>query len=156
MKVLFLDFDGVLNSEQFVRAVARGSTKWKNTDLDHRACSNLQYILDQVPDCKIVISSTWRKLYELEELKKFLSHMGVDAERVIDVTPYRLSDRIRGGEIAEWLEDAKDVTSFAIVDDDSDMGELMHRLVRTDSTDGLTLSKAKAIVDMLNSPTAAK
>jgi histidinol phosphatase-like enzyme len=64
MKVIFLDFDGVLNSIQdsIFYSRTKGDYGFKFSPL---ACSNIQWLLEQDPSIKIVISSTWRVLHSL-------------------------------------------------------------------------------------------
>lgn len=124
MKVIFLDFDGVLNSaasfvmEKRIRK-AKPQTSRKlppiNQTLCHVCTSNFQMILEEVPSAKIVISSTWRELFDMEWLKKKLAEYGIDSSRVIDKTPASFRDR--GYEIKQWLEEHPEVTSFVILDD---------------------------------------
>ena len=87
MKVLFLDFDGVLNSEASFRYEINRKTRNVSDTLSAIACSNLQYILEQDREIKLVISSTWRKLHTQVELQNILSSYGVEAARIIGKTP---------------------------------------------------------------------
>src|SRR5258708_30810363 len=90
MKVIFLDFDGVLNSEASFRYEARQKRKNIQDTLSAIACSNLQYILEQDADVKLVISSTWRKLHTMQELQNILGRYGVNAAKLIGKTPITL------------------------------------------------------------------
>ena len=85
MKVLFLDIDGVLNSENwfayriycvknnmvnilmnFVDTDDR-NIKHKLTMLDDRAIANLNRIIEET-GCKVVLSSSWRSSIESENI----------------------------------------------------------------------------------------
>lgn len=55
----------------------------------------------------------------------------------------------RGLEIQEWIREMDEVPSFVILDDDSDMGALSDRLVRTDSELGLNPRAANQAISML-------
>lgn len=120
MKVIFLDFDGVLNSEASFRMEHRRKNSHVSDSLSAVACSNLQYILEQDADIKIVISSTWRKLHTLVDLGNILNSYGVTA-KIIGKTPITFSGH-RGQEIKQWLEDNPNVTKYVILDDDNDAG----------------------------------
>lgn len=146
MKVIFLDFDGVLNSTGSFILEGRKGTQRKHEVLCAVSTSNLQYILEHVPDAKIVISSTWRIMYQLDWLKEKLQFHRVDASRVIGITP-RL-DTQRGKEIAQWLEENKElnIEQFVILDDDSDMLHLKDHLVQTSFTNGLTFDKVREVL----------
>lgn len=158
MKILFLDFDGVLNSQASFIYERRRRRKDPSIEsnisstLCHICTSNLQYIIEHVPDLKIVISSSWRRGNTLEELKEILASYGVDSSIVVDVTPYTWDDiegNYRGNDIKAWLEKHQDVTDFVIVDDDSDMEPFMSNLVQTSWNTGLTFDNAMTIIRKL-------
>jgi Ni,Fe-hydrogenase I small subunit len=110
------------------------------------------------------VSSTWRIDRDLSELKEIVNgRFGVTGQ-VIDKTP-RISHEVfpgetcklriaakRGDEIAAWLaacECNTNIESFVILDDDSDMGELLNRTVLTDFKEGLTEADADRALEML-------
>jgi len=129
MKVIFLDFDGVLNSAASFMLESRIRKEHPMADdlppVNETLCrvctSNFRHILDEVPDAKIVISSTWRQLFDLDWLKAKLSEYGIDSTRVIDVTPslrVRMSQYAeRGEEIKAWMDAHPEVTNYVILDD---------------------------------------
>lgn len=144
MKVLFLDFDGVINSHQSCTFWhnKRDQSKWENEMysswggtlkeyLAHEFCpialSNMEELMRRIPDLKIVVSSTWRLGETVESLKKILAPSKMVSDAIIDVTPhfrYRGGDEVkRGHEIKHWLDAHSDVTHYVIVDDDNDMLE---------------------------------
>ena len=126
MKLIFLDFDGVLNSEASFhmefRKKKRNQTMTKiNETLSEVACSNFQMILEAVPEAKIIISSAWRVFFDLDWLKGHLQSYGIDSSRVIGVTGRTLSGH-RGREIRETLEDLQEKNpgepiEYIIIDD---------------------------------------
>lgn len=145
MKVIFLDFDGVLNSAASFVMENRRRKKDKriktplNQTLDRVCASNFQYILDQVPDAKIVISSAWRTFYKMAWLKKKLREYGIDSSRVIGKTGVLFSGW-RGREISDWLEDHPEVTEYIVLDDNSLVTETHNkRFIKTTWATGLTL-----------------
>jgi len=102
------------------------------------AIDSLNEIL-KVSGAKIVLSSTWRyDSYDMEYWKKFMEAEGIIGE-VIDITPRsrqvepwvalaetddHYSGVVRGHEIKQWLVTEgikRDVYSYVIFDDDSDM-----------------------------------
>lgn len=146
MRVVFLDFDGVLNSQASFLMETRRRKKDERITLgvQHTLChvcaSNFQYFLDQVPDVKIVISSTWRVVHKLSWLKKTMKKYGIDSSRVIGVTPQTLSG-YRGREISLWLMDHPEVTDYVIFDDNSLFDNSFDpKFVQTTWLAGLTLS----------------
>lgn len=144
MKVLFLDFDGVL--------------AWVNdtqgrTAIDPDALSYLHQVIDET-DCKIVVSSMWRYYFDIPELAEFIK---VDKSRVIDKTPAFFSDLGRGTEIDHWMQEhGHKVESWAIVDDDTDM--LQHQMKnfvqvsKYPDNSGLNSDAAKKLIAILNAP----
>ena len=152
MRVLFLDFDGVLNSEASFRLEKRRSTQDISNTLSELACANLQYVLDQAPDLKLVISSTWRLLHDIDYLRMKLVQYGVDASRVVGITPATLG-RDRGHELKLWLAEYPEVLQFVVVDDDRDAHVFDEDprclMIRTTWTDGLLLAHAEQIIRFL-------
>ena len=175
MKVLFLDIDGVLNSENwfayriycvknnmvnilmnFVDTDDR-NIKHKLTMLDDRAIANLNRIIEET-GCKVVLSSSWRSSNELENIftQDLLKLKGFKYE-FYDVTP-RLwfSDFSirRGEEIKFWLDkesEKHNIESFVILDDDSDMlPEQMNNFVHVDGQVGLTDRDVFTAIEILN------
>lgn len=143
MKVLFLDVDGVLNT-----------TKSRSLySLSKPLLRRLQTIVEQT-NCKIVLSSTWRKHPEaLRRLKRTLEYRGMS---IYDVTPVFWRDEegnrlYRGHEIQHWLDDHPEVISYCIVDDDSDMlDNQLRNFVQTDPDYGLTDVLVYRIVYRMN------
>jgi HAD domain in Swiss Army Knife RNA repair proteins len=147
MKVIFLDFDGVLNSEASFRYETRRKILHVNETLSAIACSNLQYILDQDADVKLVISSTWKKVFSMEKIKNILNSYGVNPSRVMDKTPAVFSGD-RAHEINLWLQEHPNVTKFVILDDDSDVLNVKDprgHVFMTTGEDGLLFKQAKQI-----------
>lgn len=127
MKVIFLDIDGVLNSEKWMVERFQTEGKHRNNyplcEFDPQAINLLNKILVET-DSKIVISSTWRLGRTIEELSTLFETLDIQGE-IIDITPCFLNERkygktIRGDEIKHWLEN-NEVESYVIIDDDNDM-----------------------------------
>jgi hypothetical protein len=155
MKVIFLDFDGVLNSEASFRYEARQKKQNIQNTLSPVACSNLQYILEQDADVKLVISSTWRKLHTMQELQNILGRYGVNGAKVIGKTPITLSGN-RAQEINMWLEENMNLTMGVILDDDSDVLGVTDKrchIFQTTPEDGLLLKQAKQISKLFRGET---
>lgn len=151
MKVLFLDIDGVINSEQSAvfwnrEGKDNGGLSRRDPDFCPIACSNLLSIFEDCPDVKIVVSSTWRLGETIESLEELLfTKVGIPRGTVVGITPAFRGDR--GLEIADWLKRHPEVTKFAIVDDDADMAHLMPHLKHTSWRHGLLRQDA---IDLCN------
>ncbi|RYE89598.1 MAG: hypothetical protein EOO75_11555, partial [Myxococcales bacterium] len=119
LRVLFLDFDGVLNAD--TTTVPPSTPLWSAAQLDPLLVARLDRLVHRA-DARVVISSSWRKIHDAATLASQLASRGFSG-RVLDVTPnlYRSADGIpvvRGDEIAHWLDAHTDVESYAILDDD--------------------------------------
>lgn len=154
MKVLFLDIDGVLNSQAWMRAwyAEHGVCCGSGGDhemLDPVAVTRFNRIC-AVPDVKVVLSSAWRILNSTNHMTRLLWQRGLDRKyRIHDKTPS--GGGHRGTQIDQWLKMVGPlVTSFVILDDSSDMEPHMDRLVRTDCMVGLQDADVEAVIRMLN------
>lgn len=146
MNVLFLDIDGVLNSERFFAEAE--PEKWGIGHIDPGAVGRVQEIARRT-GARIVISSAWRHLFTVPDLRVILRVCGLEAP-IIGATP-DLDDggpegRVRAAEIIAWLElhasralqgRAAPVERYVILDDLPDFGALEPRVVRTRFADGL-------------------
>ena len=90
---IFLDIDGVLNSMEyaFLRMDKYQSSKiW---GIDPYAIERFQYIFEKLPITEIVISSTWRKHYSLDELKEVFTEAGFKySDKIVGYTPSLFHD----------------------------------------------------------------
>jgi len=163
VNVLFLDFDGVLNSKQHCLATAdfkvRGAENLSDADLfrmKHDVNANnmwaLGFILDQLPDLKIVISSAWRLHYHIESFRELFKIFKLDETRIIGFTPKKFSSE-RMHEIRMWVDDYEELhhkkVDFLAVDDhviwDIDH-EFKEREILTDAWVGLSMHDAFRII----------
>ncbi|HSX22300.1 MAG TPA: HAD domain-containing protein [Gaiellaceae bacterium] len=165
MIVIFLDVDGVLNSERHCRVLEDRHRQFGHTEpaspkrdttcdcfklynqIDREAIARLNRLVEKT-GAKIVISSSWRKLLDSPELHRILSEHGLVAE-IVGETPdghkepglvetYGRPERMeRGYEIDYWLRQHPEVERFVILDDGSDMAMHGRRLVQTDAEEGL-------------------
>lgn len=147
--VLFLDFDGVLNSSRFF--TARLAAKLPITSADDRvdpaAVALLNRIVDTL-DPMFVASTTWRHAYSTGALTRCLRGHGFKG-RIQSATPLN-GYAERGGEIQAWMT-VHGVTAdrIVILDDNDDMEHLSPRLVRTSDRDGLTALDVARATSML-------
>lgn len=141
MKVLFVDFDGVLVPFQ-------GVDRKKRPALAAPECvSNLNSIVEKT-GAKVVVSSSWRLFPPLEALAKLMKGWGFTGE-VIDKTPHR--KETRGHEILSWLDENDKIDAFVVLDDDaSDLHLVRAHLVATDPMRGLTEENVQQAVELLN------
>src|SRR6476620_3382199 len=162
MRVIFLDIDGVLNSEEFFvrKHEEKGAeavneemrTHWPLSEICPKLVSNLNKLVEQT-DAKIVVSSTWRHGRSIEELQSILDGVGFKGE-VVDKTPdlnRKLNrDVDRGEEIEDWLVSNRGVKSFVILDDDGDMlDEQLDCFVHTSFKTGLNEECTEKAIQIL-------
>ena len=128
MKVLFLDFDGVITTPP----------EWK---LVSSRIKLIKELVDKT-GVKIVVSSSVRHglgRYFSQELKRQPDDEMILwlKDNIYDITPTKSSER--GQEIAAWLDIHSEVDNYVILDDDSDMldSQLFH-FVQTDYQTGIT------------------
>jgi hypothetical protein len=139
VRVLFLDIDGVLNSQR--TAVAFNGCPFDvRPESLHKwdmAAVNLLRGLCMAGNIKIVLSSTWRLDPDYLNIGTALNLPLIDRT---GTAPWMPADNARRGrEIKAWLDDHVEVTHYAIVDDDSDMlPEQTPYFVQTSNFDGLT------------------
>ena len=149
MKVLFLDFDGVLNSSRTCAAFDGYPFNLKGDlpQFDHVAIALIRKVCEQT-GCKVVISSTWRRGTSLQEIKDVMDLP------VIDRTPMGREHGLplsaeRGHEIANWLERNPHVVQYAIVDDECFDIHQRGRLVQTSQEDGLRWEDYEKLLELL-------
>lgn len=124
MKVIFLDCDGVINSEQwFIEMYER----YKRQSLRQHLCLKM---LDRVANivkatgAKIVLSSSWRHGFNEDltpidpdsECSKLLEELKKRNCELVGKTGY--NNGHRATEIKEYLDAHPEVSSFIIIDDD--------------------------------------
>jgi HAD domain in Swiss Army Knife RNA repair proteins len=149
MKVVFLDFDGVLNSRAFFSKRSGGGLSLEYA-LDPAAVASLNAICG-ASGALVVITSAWRVGSMLTSLKDLLAVAGFRG-KVRGKTPVLACD-YRGEEIQAWLDENKTryaIESYVILDDNGIGCGLEDRLIRTDFASGLLpehVPQALAILD---------
>lgn len=134
-KILFLDIDGVLNSEYYYNTSSDLSNS--QSKFDPVAIELIKKLIKEF-SLKIVVSSTWRygavdRL--MHELKK---HKLIDYLYHDWFTPV-IHPAHRGTEIKLWLDLHPEVGDYIIIDDDENiLEEQMNRFVKTGLHKGMT------------------
>lgn len=132
--IVFLDFDGVLNSDSWIYSHSERG-------FDHIDPSRVTIVngLIALTGAEVVVSSAWRILHTLPQLRRGLKSKGFMGQ-IVGVTDRR--GPIRGAEIGRYLEALLEKPPFVILDDNSDMGHLLPFLVKTDPNTGITEADA--------------
>ncbi len=155
MNILFLDIDGVLNSTQWYNSdscIALGKSVKRY--FDPVCVGNLNRIVAET-QCRVIISSSWRLLKELQELQNIFYVVGFKG-KIYGKTPmsssYNMENPIpRGLEIQEWLDSHtnkfKSSIKYAILDDEDDFLESQKPyFFQTDFNIGLDDTLAEKII----------
>ena len=152
-RVIFLDFDGVLNSWQWAKRTNQSGL----LGIDPEAVSRVREIVERT-GCLIVVSSTWRLSRSVEALREVFASKGypepvpIIGKTRADVSyPEPARENKRGCEIQAWLDEHHEVTTICILDDDHDMAHLLPYLVSTSMEDGIQPRHVEAAVRMLES-----
>ncbi|MBR3799530.1 MAG: hypothetical protein IKK36_11550 [Bacteroidales bacterium] len=168
--IIFLDFDGVLNTEKYyceLKSKGLPSDDKYGQLFDPEAVANLRKIIDAT-DARIVVSSSWRYMG-----LNVLQRMWYDRDlpgRIVDITPLHLLDDklcdtdltqvdmlslCRGNEIKWYFDEVLDANSnsrrFVIFDDLKEvLPELQDHFIRIDPIVGITEEDVERAVEIMN------
>lgn len=155
MNYLFLDCDGVLNSEGlYMLDHDHPDVLWSRFEqLSRSSLQVLKNIVDKY-DFLIILSSCWRYGWGLgvaTDHQKILTFaLGLYGMEVEDTTPEFRREMKRGYEIATWIKEYKGkIDKILILDNDSDMLNLTPYLCQTSWKYGLLeshMSKVDSIM----------
>lgn len=126
MKVIFLDVDGVLNSDEYFDKTKSLNMQGIEEDIDIEKIKLLKKAINET-GARVVLSSSWRYTRNGQQLKELLSNYQI----YVDSTPFIQNKR--GLEIKQWLLENQNVEDFVILDDeifDSYDDELIKKLIK--------------------------
>lgn len=150
MKIIFLDKDGVVNSDGYFDSIKDKQVSELEEDVDLKTLDLLEEIARET-GAKIVVTASARytkgAIPFLDELKR--------RKIYLDRTP--LISNIRGLEIKKWLIEHSGVEDFVILDDeifDSYDDKLLKKLVKTNGNgitfgEGLTRKETEEVIKRL-------
>lgn len=155
---LFLEIEGVLNSESYFRNNPDLIERLREIDnpgqiespaslLDPDAVEVLADVVEAVGPT-VVLTSIWREYYSLAEVESFLRERGYTGDLDAFVQEGDQIDPSKN-EIIMWCEDETDPMEFLVVDPAPLRGIDNQLLV--DSTEGLTAEDGRAIVEHFES-----
>ncbi|MCB2290892.1 hypothetical protein LGK97_14185 [Clostridium sp. CS001] len=158
MKVIFLDIDGVLNSEEFLKIN-------QSEMIDRNSVAILKSLIDKT-GAVIVMSSGWRLWFDDNMMPKdgysqclydVLCEFNI---KIFDKTPDFSTEEIRtkktfshvkSKEIIAWLSKHENVYKYVVLDDlDLKNEEINSHLVRTNAQVGITEDDAKSAIVMIS------
>lgn len=156
---LFLDIDGVLNSERTLFAYKKFTlathAKVNNT-LDTKfeplfdpISVKLLQSAQQLCNFKIVISSSWRIILSVQEFHLLFDRYNWDTRDII-VGKTGNCNNIRGQQIENWLNDHASMPyNYVIIDDSDDMlPKQMSNFVKTDISNGMSFDNYRKIIQI--------
>ena len=126
MKVIFLDVDGVLNSEDHAiychenpKFIEEGGSIW----VDPYPVFYILQLIEEL-DLKLVISSSWRTWdleSTIEEFNRYKSLCKL-TPHIVGITPRNMDDQVwedRGEEIQYYLDSHPEIENYCIIDDEA-------------------------------------
>lgn len=164
MKLIFLDIDGVLNSDeyassQFYLTETHGMSDGeimlihRHVHIDPKALLLINDLVDR-SGAEVILSSTWRAWYSTEEITEIMQKRGATF-KIVGSTPILHgkvnSSRIpRAHEIQAYLKSlTAQPDAFVILDDVDDMFKLKKNLVLTNMKFGITTDDVEAALKIL-------
>ena len=162
MKIIFLDIDGVLNSERFI---VDHHKEYNDPTymIDQYTVTLLRDMLDKHDDCKLVITSSWR-YGNVQKTVDFLKEhsLGRLTDFIVGVTPRSTNggrgdeikwfmDNLNTDKIGDFVSQPFEIEEYAILDDDSfDLhDEQIDHLVKTNYVNGLQSHHVKLVEFLL-------
>lgn len=162
MKVLFLDFDGVLNSNRYYEQHKNDSET--GVVIDPVRLGYLRQIVEAT-GAKIVLSTSWREHWQPDEascgaagreINRIFGEQGLSVYdktegRQMGEKPYDARVE-RGGEITRWLEAHPQVTDYVVIDDMAFEDGLFegHNVRTAGYRGGLTEDDVREAIRLLN------
>lgn len=149
-KILFLDVDGVLNRwrgrQSLTQPIPGNVAPWY---IELNLVELINWAVIQMPDVRIVVSSTWR--LHVEDSEDFSRRTrilpGLIHEDWTTDRDMKFDDQ-RKLEIEDWLRRHPEITSYAVLDD-LDLGFSGAVHVRTNESVGLTYDELRRVMNML-------
>lgn len=172
MKVIFLDIDGVLNSDEY-------AIRWHKEDLgqkghhiwvDEIAVDRLINLI-QKTGSYIILSSSWRRYNLQDTILRLSEYPGLNRilPYLVGITPHRRQHGCRGDEIKRLMDEWSNwvdlgliseeyredkIDNYVILDDDNDMlDEQREHFIHVDWTVGLQDSDVKKCLKILEMST---
>jgi hypothetical protein len=118
MKIIFLDFDGVMDTAYYDHMLSKQGLPGNDpygTVFDPNCVHNLRRIIDNT-GADIVVSSSWKHFMTYKEFLEMWDARGLPGF-VTDVTPIPDMRRNRGDEIDSWLNECNVECQYVIIDD---------------------------------------
>ena len=167
-KIIFLDFDGVLNTEFYQEVLNQQCKNWQDEHgalFDSNAVKQLKRIIDAT-NADIVVESSWKYL-GLDAMKELWEVRNLPG-RIIDITPSTISDEYllssdlenihpsmlhcKGIEISSWLSkfETQDIRYVIIDDEYVILDSQLPYFILINPYEGITEEQANQAISILN------
>ena len=122
-KYIFLDIDGVLNSEEWHQYYWDNDLQYTpyDTEIDYRAARMMCELVNKT-GAEIVISSSWRT--DMNEVRRRLHNSGLKCPIELRIEGYEFSESDKHptrGELIERFLSTHPCSTYVIFDDENDM-----------------------------------
>ena len=150
MKVIFLDFDGVMDTayyDNYLNYMGLPEKDKYGVVFAPDCIANLRRIIDET-GADIVVSSTWKDFMTYKEILEMWEYRKLPGF-VTDTTP--TCSRKRGDEIDSWLEECNTECEYVIIDDmdETQFNEHQYdRLFVVNPYDGLNERTAEKVIQL--------
>ena len=154
MKIIFLDFDGVMDTAYYDHILSKEGLPGNDffgTVFDPNCVRNLAKIIENT-GADIVVSSSWKHFMSYKEFLDMWEYRNLPGF-VTDVTPTPAVRRNRGDEIDAWLDECDVECQYVIIDDldGSNFNEYqLPRLLVVNPFNGLDEEIAERAIELLN------
>ena len=170
MKVIFLDFDGVLNSSRYAASLCKAGKPTQDENghelFDPATIKRFNRIVDET-EAKIVLSSSWRYL-GMTAIQAIWQERGLHGQIIGMTSLYAVDEYImehgldwltngaevaspRAVEIESWLQEHDPIEQYVILDDLPMSATLQPHFVKTNPIHGLSDTQANKAIEILNS-----
>ena len=166
-RYVFIDFDGVLNTERHHSELVSSGQKCSDQYgplFDPVAVGNLKRIVDET-EAEVVIISSWKlegvermmELWKARKMPGFLAGCTPDYISGMDLLNVNLEDPAafanlagKGNEVKQWLKEKADGYRYAILDDVPDfLPEQVENYIQTSPVVGITAGDAEKAIEIL-------
>lgn len=155
---IFLDIDGVLNSDDWYQYYWDNDLKYTNKEynIDFRAVERINRLVETT-GAEIVLSSSWRFDMDVTKLRLSRSGLKYEISKKLPGCEFGVNSPTRGELIAEYVNNQK-CRRYVILDDDNDMTDEQkeNHFIKIDPFVGITDSDIDKAIEILSRKTEKK
>jgi len=151
VKYIFLDFNGVLNTEQYqteLRIAGRYISDEYGPLFDPKAVARLCEIIEKTK-AKIVVTSSWRYIHDKDALSRMWEKRELPG-KIYCSLPTECTENHRGNEIKEFISHETN-TPYVILDDlDEFLPEQKEAFIKVNPVSGISQNDVNKAIEILN------